>query len=341
MESLVEECFQEMESVDNCNEGIEVSVITFTTSSVVEGEMETVNNHEEDTRLSVITTSSLLRHTDPEFDLTFEEEFKIHELVVRKESLFDTLICLLLKVPHVSWLFSKFLAGPHTPTRPGIGPFIWSFLKEGVPKIWDVILNNLEEGGQIRACLDMFDEYKNVEETAKKETFQFSLRVLQICTRAFLLVHCDKETWEEQARATGIFSRGMLDTFFDKHPSKRPPFDPLNVPLFASPWAENITSEQFFATTVEELGRAVGSDQGLATLYTTLILVTPGAQLSQATKENPTLKRVQNEMALLIFRFLKKKLQNVEEARARTSLLLKLVGDLHQSRNILARAYPL
>ena len=186
MESLVEECFQEMESVDNCNEGIEVSVITFNTSSLVEEcfqEIETVKNHDEDTWLSVITTSSLLRHTDPEFDLTFEEEFKIHELVVRKESLFDTLICLLLKVPQVSWLLSKFLTGPHTPTRPGIGPFIWSFLKEGVPKIWDVILNNLEEGGQIRACLDMFDEYKNVEETAKKETFQFSLRVLQICTR--------------------------------------------------------------------------------------------------------------------------------------------------------------
>ena len=32
------------------------------------------------------------------------------------------------------------------------------------------------------------------------------------------------------------------------------------------------------------MSRAVGSDQGLATLYTTLILVTPGAQLSQATK---------------------------------------------------------
>ena len=186
MESLVEECFQEMESVDNCKEGIEVPVITCTTSSLVEEcfqEMETVNNHDEDTRPSVITNSSLLKHADPVFDLTFEEEFKIHELVVRKESLFDTLICLLLKVPQVSWLLSKFLTGPHTATRPGIGPFIWSFLKEGVPKIWDVILNNLEEGGQIRACLDMFDEYKNVEETAKKETFQFSLRVLQICTR--------------------------------------------------------------------------------------------------------------------------------------------------------------
>ena len=79
----------------------------------------------------------------------------------------------------------------------------------------------------------------------------------------------------------------------------------MKVPLFLSPWAENVTSEQFFATTVEELGRqdntdlivfnerfaltlvmirAVGSDQGLATLYTTLILATPGAHLSHSTK---------------------------------------------------------
>ena len=35
------------------------------------------------------------------------------------------------------------------------------------------------------------------------------------------------------------------------------------------------------------------------------------------------LKRVQNEMTLLIFRFLKKKLQSSEEAKSRTTLLLK------------------
>merc|ERR1712012_1502134 len=52
MESLVEECFQEMESVDNCNEGIEISVITFNTSSLVEKcfqQVETLNNNDEDT----------------------------------------------------------------------------------------------------------------------------------------------------------------------------------------------------------------------------------------------------------------------------------------------------
>ena len=92
-------------------------------------------------------------------------------------------------------------------------------------------------------------------------------------TRAFLRVHCDKETWREQAKATGIISQGMLDAICDKYPSERlfqqsfcehfeferfsyrSPVDPLKVPLFSSPWAENLISEQFFAATVEELGR--------------------------------------------------------------------------------------
>ena len=150
MESLVEECFEE-EALENCNEDAAVSCL------------------------------SLLKNTDPVFELTFEEEFKIHELVVRKESLCDTMFSLLLQVPQIHWLFNQFLCGPHPRSLPGI-VFQW-LLKEVKAKVSEIIVNNLEEGGQVRACLDMFDEYKHVEETAKKETFQFSLRVLHICTR--------------------------------------------------------------------------------------------------------------------------------------------------------------
>ena len=154
MESLVEECFEE-EALDSCNED------------------------------TAVPCSSLLKNTDPVFELTFEEEFKIHELVVRKESLCDTMFSLLLQVPQIHWLFNQFLCGPHPGIRdlPGIGPIFRWLLKEGKAKVKEIIVNNLEEGGQVRACLDMFDEYKHVEETAKKETFQFSLRVLHICTR--------------------------------------------------------------------------------------------------------------------------------------------------------------
>jgi len=308
MESLVEECFEE-NALDSCYE-------------------------------DTVSFLNLLNNTDPVFELTFEEEFKIHELVVRKESLCDTTFGLLLQIPQISWLFKQFLYGPHPRSLPGRP--VWQWLcSKGTSMVRKVIVNSLEEGGQVRACLDMFDEYKHVEETAKKETFQFSLRVLHICSRAFLRVHCDKETWREQAKATGLISQGMLDAICDKYPSDRSSVDPLKVPLFSSPWAENLSSEQFFATTVEELGRVVGSDQGLATLYTTLILATPGAHLSHTTKGDPMLKRVQNEMTLLIFRFLKKKLQSSEEAKSRTTLLLKLVGDLHTSHDILARAYPM
>ena len=158
MESLVEECFEEQEALDKSNEDNEVSAI--------------------------VSCSNLLQNEDPVFELTFEEEFKIHELVVRKESLFDTMFPLLLQVPQINWLFNQFLCGPHTRSPlPGIGPAFRWLLKQGKAKVREIIVSNLEEGGQIRACLDMFDEYKHVEETAKKETFLFSLRVLHICTR--------------------------------------------------------------------------------------------------------------------------------------------------------------
>ena len=155
MDSLVEECFEE-QAHDTCKGDPKISAISF---------------------------SSLLNNTDPIFDLTFEEEFKIHELVVRKESLFDTMICVLLQVPEVSFVFNQFLSGPHPRGSPGIRSALQWLLKEGKGKVREIIFNQLEEGGQIRACLDMFDEYKHVAESAKKETFQFSLRVLHICTR--------------------------------------------------------------------------------------------------------------------------------------------------------------
>ena len=174
MESLVEECFEE-QALDRCNEDNEVS--------------------------AAVSCSNLLQNTDPVFELTFEEEFKIHELVVRKESLFDTMFPLLLQVPQISWLFNHFLCGPHPRSPwPGIGPAFQWLLKEGKAKVREIIVSNLEEGGQIRACLDMFDEYKHVEETAKKETFQFSLRVLHICTRYKTISRHSSKTWLSPGR---------------------------------------------------------------------------------------------------------------------------------------------
>ena len=150
MESLVEECFEE-NALDSCYE-------------------------------DTVSFLNLLNNTDPVFELTFEEEFKIHELVVRKESLCDTTFGLLLQIPQISWLFKQFLCGPHPQSLPGRPVFQW-LCSKGTSMVRKVIVNSLEEGGQVRACLDMFDEYKHVEETAKKETFQFSLRVLHICSR--------------------------------------------------------------------------------------------------------------------------------------------------------------
>ena len=48
-------------------------------------------------------------YQDPVFEITFEEEFKIHELVVRKEFLQDSIFTLLCGVPFINSFISSFI----------------------------------------------------------------------------------------------------------------------------------------------------------------------------------------------------------------------------------------
>ena len=61
-------------------------------------------------------------------------------------------------------------------------------------------------------------------------------------------------------------------------------FDPLSVGQFTSQWAVRYKDEEFFWNTLETVGNIVKDDVHLGALYSTLILVTPGANLDQFTK---------------------------------------------------------
>ena len=100
-------------------------------------------------------------------------------------------------------------------------------------------------------------------------------------------------------------------------------FDPLNVPLFASPWAAKYEDEEFFSQTLETVGSIIKDDVKLGTLYCTLVLATPGINLSKAAQSDPSLLKVQREMTILIFRYLSHKLGNSHDASNMTSALTK------------------
>ena len=54
--------------------------------------------------------------------------------------------------------------------------------------------------------------------------------------------------------------------------------------MFDSPWANRPSDEDKFNHTMQTVGEIVKDDVKLGTLYVTLILATPGEELSQVTK---------------------------------------------------------
>ena len=61
-------------------------------------------------------------------------------------------------------------------------------------------------------------------------------------------------------------------------------FNPLKTRVFLSPWAVRPEDEEFFTSTLTMLGKVVGQDTKLGTLFYTLVLFTPGAKLSQMSR---------------------------------------------------------
>ena len=120
---------------------------------------------------------------EPIVDLTFEEEFKIYELVVRKDSLVDAEFSLVSEIPQIRILLLKFLSSGGLCRNRTSENIELKYFKDGFETLKHVVDVNLNLGGKIRACLDMFDEYKHVDENVKYETFEFSLKIFHICSR--------------------------------------------------------------------------------------------------------------------------------------------------------------
>ena len=120
---------------------------------------------------------------EPIMDLTFEEEFKIYELIVRKDSLVDAEFCLVSEIPQIRILLLKFLSSGGLCRNRTSENIELKYFKDGFETLKHVVDVNLNLGGKIRACLDMFDEYKHVDENVKYETFEFSLKIFHICSR--------------------------------------------------------------------------------------------------------------------------------------------------------------
>ena len=172
MGSLVEDCVVEANLETNhvrCNQNN-----NFISEQIIEVMFEVAETME-------ATSPNITLPNEPVFNFTLEEEFKTYELLTRKDSLVDAMFGIKFEIPQFKTGFLNILSpgefgckGEKENTK---------VKQEGFQTLQTVFGINLNPGGKIRACLDMFDEYKHVDEEVKYETFDFSLKLLQLCSR--------------------------------------------------------------------------------------------------------------------------------------------------------------
>jgi len=319
--TLVDECFlDEHECCDNLKE----ATIVHATNNEI---LEMVEYTQEMTML-------LQTKHSPAFDLTFEEDFRIHELMVRKENLFDGFYRLFLEFPNFVSLWERFLFQIKSSC---------TVIQSAVPadsydcKMKNMVRANFVRGGLVRHALEMFDEFKNVPDHVKTETIEFSLSVLQICIRSYLRANKGQPNLIEQQIAAGTYNKAFQIAYDKVYPYDRsvvPSFDPLQLDIFATPWAVDYEDEVYFKKTVNLLGNIVKDDVKLGTLFMILILATPGTCLSVEAQADPSLQKLQSDISLLMYRYCKNKMDTPEDAANVMNSLLRLIPDLHKARRI-------
>ena len=122
----------------------------------------------------------------PNLEFTFEEEFRIYELLVRKDHLLDECFEISLQVPNFLDAWRDFLLVQYQ------CPGLTNEYRNALEKKYERMFSNLLSGGSLWRSLDMFDEFKNVDQDVKVETMVPGISILNIFNRLqykFKIVH--------------------------------------------------------------------------------------------------------------------------------------------------------
>jgi len=155
----------------------------------------------------------------------------------------------------------------------------------------EVVYFDLINGGSICNALDSIELFKNIPSDLKFEIFQSSFGasfgVVEMCVRSYMKANSDKGIFIEQRKACGVPSY-LIDLI--RNQFLLAGVNENDVPavkgfghhiMFPSPWAQSREDEEFFSNTLDTLGNIVKDDVKLGTIYTLLVLATPGDEVSE------------------------------------------------------------
>jgi len=273
----------------------------------------------------------------PNLECTLEEEYRVHEVIVTKESHIATDTILRSRNPYFLQSLKIFLDSLCSNDRirtlfPTNQATDQLFYEKG---------RLLHFEAEKVAAIEVYEHFQNRESNDKiiNETLEFSLPVFHLCLRGYQAGNKNCSNIISQHKAAGTYNDALLQAFSLAYSpdiqtlNSIPSFDPLNLDIFESPWCQSQADEILFMETLHELGNEIKDDNKLGSLYLYFVLVIPAPD-SKHLQADPTLQKLQSNISLMMYRYLKQKHKSEELASSKMNKLLRLIGKLHICRDI-------
>jgi len=273
------------------------------------------------------------RQQVPNLGFTIEEEFRLHDLVVRNDHIQSITHQELMKTSPETMerMMNLFCVSQNTKVK----------IQEAD---MDKVCNATRELFASKSK-EIFDEFHTLKQNLAYRVQYTNWPALQTIQFASFLANKGKGL-RHQIKFCGV-SDHLYEEVADSYPQLKKfikicdtqgsvGLSMENYDMFSSPWALTLDDEIFFEKTLKELGALLGDDQRLIVVFQMLVMATqpPGGK-----PMNKKVKDIQGDLAQLLYRYLASKLGtklSSEVAYKLTGFINKMhrCGDIMMNRRI-------
>jgi len=260
-----------------------------------------------------------------QFSFTFEEDFRLHELIVRRDHLDEE---------KQKYMMSK-------------GPMVMS-------SVWGETARSIKNKGKItysgsyanfvQECSrdlvsstynEVFNEFRSFDRSIAQSAVFFSFPAAACLTMATLdgTRHLGLKKQTLFMGYSGKTHSALWDQYFP-HMEDLDGIGLEDFASFTSPWAQTMEDEAFFMSTCREVSQLLGADLKLHIAYLTLLVSSQPDNSPLAG--NAQLRQLQTDLGLLLYRYLTTKLEK-DEAAEQTQSLMEMLAKLHRCGDILMK----
>jgi len=260
------------------------------------------------------------------FDLTAEEEFRIHNINFRRLTEYTNFVKLMKQKLQSSWEDYKktIFVSAFSLDKVHLDPALsWRYCQVA-------IANHTE-------CANIYEEVARLPPQVWDAMKEASVKTWMTYSWSLSWANVDKAFLVEQEIKAGFWNQDIqviYDSLFPGNPRAIRSLDIEDWDLFCSPWAHDRKDEEKFRYTLSQCGLITGKDPLLSSLYGLLVILTPGAEVESWLREEGTLSLLRRGVRRLLYRYLRSVQGGAREAASTTERLVQMIPELHECMEI-------